>query len=65
MLISAADEAFYYAASEVFYIPVWLQWVSLLNPASFIFEKMNENRRASAILAGSMCAIEDNQLLSA
>jgi len=34
-----------------------------INPASFIFEKMNENSWASAILAEPSCAAEDNKLL--
>jgi hypothetical protein len=39
--------------------------IGFLNPASFIFEKMNENSWASAILAEPSCAVEDNKLLSA
>jgi hypothetical protein len=37
----------------------------ILNPASFIFKKMNENIWASAILAEPSCAVEDNKLLGA
>jgi alpha/beta superfamily hydrolase len=36
----------------------------LINPASFIFEKMNENCWASAILAQPSCAVEDNKILA-
>ena len=38
---------------------------TIVNPASFILKKMNENSWASAILAEPSCAVEDNKLLSA
>gem|GEM_PF-5208079 len=36
-----------------------------INPASFIFEKMNESSWASAILGKPSCAAGDNKLLYA